>query len=64
MVIVEYNRDGSIWRKITAINVFPTGQITGMGDRNIGSGNEANELSVTFNADCWDDQTVGLPVYE
>ena len=64
MVIVEYNRDGSIWRKSTAINVFPTGQITGMGDRNIGSGNEANELSVTFNADCWDDQTVGLPVYE
>ena len=64
MVIVEYNRDGSIWRKTTCINVFPFGQITGMGDRNIGSGNEANELTVTFNADTWDDNTVGLPVYE
>lgn len=64
MVIVEYNRDGSIWRKITCINVFPINQITGMGTRNIGSGNEANELSITFVADCWDDNTVGLPVYE
>jgi len=63
MVIVEYNRDGSIWRKTTCINVIP-GQPTGMNDRNINSGNEANELSMTFYADCWDDNTVGLPVYE
>jgi len=63
MVIVEYNRDGSIWRKITCINVIP-GQPTGMNDRNYDNGNEANEISITFNADCWDDQTVGLPVYE
>jgi len=64
MVIVEYNRDGSIWRKLSCINVFPTGQPTGMGDRNINSGNEANELTITFNADTWDDSTVGLPIYE
>lgn len=63
MVIVEYNRDGSIWRKTTCINVIP-GQPTGMNDRNINSGNEANELSMAFYADCWDDNTVGLPVYE
>ena len=63
MVIVEYNRDGSIWRKVTCINVIP-GQPTGMNDRNYDNGNEANEISITFNADCWDDQTVGLPVYE
>lgn len=63
MVIVEYNRDGSIWRKTTAINVIP-GQPTGMNDRNINSGNEANELSMTFIADCWTDNTVGLPTYE
>lgn len=64
MVIVEYNRDGSIWRKISCVNVFITGQPTGMNDRNYNSGNEANELTVTFNADCWDDSTVGLPRYE
>lgn len=64
MVIVEYNRDGSIWRRINAVNVFPTGQPTGMGDRNINSGNEANELSVQFNADCWDEEAVGLPIYD
>lgn len=64
MVIVEYNRDGSIWRKTTCINVFPTGQPTGMGDRNYNNGNDANELSITFNADTWDDNTVGLPVYQ
>lgn len=63
MVIVEYNRDGSIWRKTTCINVIP-GQPTGMNERNINSGNEANELSMTFMADCWNDQTVGLPTYE
>ena len=63
MVIIEYNRDGSIWRKTTCINVIP-GQPTGMNDRNYDSGNEANEITMTFQADCWDDQTVGLPVYE
>ena len=64
MIITEYNRDGSIWRRITCINVFPTNQPTGMGTRNINSGNEANELTVNFNADTWDDETVGLPSYK
>ena len=35
-----------------------------MNDRNYDSGNEANELSITFNCDGWVDETVGLPVYE
>ena len=63
MVIVEYNRDGSIWRKVTCNNVIP-GQPTGMNDRNYDNGNEANEISITFQCDIWDDETVGLPVYE
>lgn len=63
MVIVEYNRDGSIWRKITCKDVFPTGQMTGMGERNYDSVNDANELSITFMCDVWDEQTVGLPMY-
>jgi hypothetical protein len=64
MVIVEYNRDGSIWRKITCTDIFPTGQMTGMGDRNYDNVNDANELSITFMCDVWDEKTVGLPVYE
>ena len=63
MVIVEYNRDGSIWRKVTCVNVIP-GQPTGMNDDSYDSGNEAKELSITFNCDGWVDETVGLPVYE
>ena len=63
MVIVEYNRDGSIWRKITCINVIP-GQPTGLDDDNYDNGNEAKELTMLFQCDGWDDATVGLPVYE
>lgn len=64
MVIVEYNRDGSIWRKITCSDCFPTGQITGMGDRNYDDPNAANEMSITFMCDVWEEQVVGLPIYE
>lgn len=64
MVILEYNRDGSIWRKITCHNVFPNGQMTGMGDRSYDDPNSANELSITFICDWWEEETVGLPVYE
>ena len=63
MVIVEYNRDGSIWRKITCSDCFPTGQMTGMGDKNYDNTNDANELSITFISDVWDEQSVGLPIY-
>ncbi len=62
MVIVEYDRDGSIWRKITCKDVVP-GQPTGMNDRNYDSGNEANEISMTFQCDLWDEEVVGLPHY-
>ena len=64
MIILEYNRDGSIWRKITCYNVFPNGQITGMGDRSYDDPNSANELSITFICDYWKEETVGLPVYD
>lgn len=63
MVIVEYNRDGSIWRKIVCSDVFPTGQPTGIGEKNYDNVNEASELSCTFICDVWDEKTVGLPVY-
>ena len=64
MVIVEYNRDGSIWRKITCSDCFPSGQLSGMGDRSYDDPNAANELSMTFMVDVWEEQTIGLPVYE
>ena len=56
LVIVEYNRDGSIWRKITCTDAFPTGQMTGMGERNYDSVNDANELTVNFMCDVWDEK--------
>ena len=64
MTIYEHGRDGAIWRKITCSDCFPTGQMTGMGDRSYDDPNAANELSMTFMVDLWDEQTVGLPVYE
>lgn len=64
MVIVEYNRDGSIWRKLTCTDLFPTGQVTGMGEKNYDNVNDAAQLTATFICDVWDDATVGLPVYE
>ena len=63
MVIIEYNRDGSIWRKVDCVNVIP-GQPTGLNDDNYDNGNEAKEVSITFQCDGWIDRTVGLPVYE
>jgi hypothetical protein len=63
MIIVEYNRDGSIWRKITCSQVFPTGQMTGLGDKSYDDPNAASELSITFMCDVWDEETVGLPIY-
>ena len=35
--------------------------MTGMGDRNYDSVNEANELQITFICDYWDEETIGLP---
>ncbi len=63
MVVVEYNRDGSIWRKINCLDVIPT-QPTGLNDDNYDNGNEAKEISITFFVDNWKEETVGLPVYE
>ena len=63
MIIVEYNRDGSIWRKITCSDIFPAEQMTGMGERSYDSPNEANELTANFICDVWEEETVGLPRY-
>lgn len=62
-VIVEHNRDGGVWRNVTCVNLYVT-NIAGLGTNNYNSGNEAKELTVSFIADCWDDKTVGLPIYE
>lgn len=64
MVIVQYNRDGSIWRKITCSVCFPNGQMTGMGDLSYDDPNAAQELQITFISDLWNEETIGLPVYE
>ena len=64
MIIVEYNRDGSIWRKITCQNCFPNGQLSGLGDLSYDDPNTASEITMNFICDYWDEQSIGLPVYE
>lgn len=60
LVIVEYDRDGSIWRKITFKNVFPTGELTGIGDLDYSTGNDAQQLTMNVRADVWNEEVVGL----
>lgn len=58
MIIRQADRAGHVWRQITCNRIFPTGQITGLGDLNY-TQNEAATLSITFRVDQWDDQTIG-----
>jgi len=58
-IIVQYNRDGSIYRKIVCKDMFPTGQLQVGNDLDYGN-NEASEAQLTFRCDYWDEQLVGL----
>lgn len=59
-LIEQWDRDGSIWRKVAIKVCFPTGQPTGLGDLNIGSGNEAAQISFTLRCDLFTDANKGL----
>lgn len=58
-VLDQFDRDGSIWRRIEFSDMFPTGQITGMGDVNIDTKDPA-QLSVTFRADNYLEHAIGI----
>jgi hypothetical protein len=58
-IIVQYNRDGSIYRKIVLQDTFPTGQLQVGGDLAYDN-YEAAEATIQLRSDCWDEQLIGL----
>ena len=59
MIIVQFNRDGSIYRKIICKDAFPMGQLQ-VGDTLDYSDSEAAEAQLSFRCDYWDEQIVGI----
>jgi hypothetical protein len=57
-IIVMYNRAGSIFRKITVKDIFPTGQLTFLDELNYET-NDPAELSITLRCDNWVEENVG-----
>jgi hypothetical protein len=63
LVIREHDRDGSIWRKITCYNFFPSTPPTGLNDDNYDSVGDAKTVSITFMVDDWVEEIVGIDQY-
>lgn len=63
MVIVEHDRDGSIYRKIVCFNIFPSTPPTGLNDDNYDSTGDAKTVSITFIVDDWVEQAIGMTEY-
>lgn len=59
MVLVQYNRDGSIWRKINCLDVIPGAQLAILGSLSYDSGDPA-EISLPLVVDWWEEETIGL----
>ena len=60
MVIKEHDRNGTIWRKITCFDFFPSTPPTGLNENNYDSVGDAKTASITFIVDDWFEETVGL----
>ncbi len=58
MIVVQYNRRGDIFRKITFKDVFPTGQPAAVDELNYETQDPA-ELSMTYRCDHWVEENVG-----
>lgn len=63
LVIEEHDRDGSIWRKITCFNCFPSTPPTGLNEDNYDSVGDAKTVSITFIVDDWVEEIVGMEQY-
>lgn len=61
--IIEHDRNGAIWRKITCKDFFPSTPPTGLNDDNYDSVGEAKTVSITFMIDDWVEENVGLESY-
>lgn len=55
LIIVQYNRKGDIFRKLTLYHVFPTGGLALADSLDYGSA-EPVTLDVTFKCDHWDEE--------
>lgn len=58
MIVVQYNRAGDIYRKVTIKDCFPTGQPAWADELNYDTP-DAVELAMTFRCDHWVDENVG-----
>jgi hypothetical protein len=58
MIIVQYNRAGDIFRKITLKDVFPKGQPDFLDELNYETSDPA-ELTMTYRCDHWVEENVG-----
>lgn len=63
MEILEHDRDGAVWRKITCFNFFPSTPPTGLNENNYDSVGDAKTVSITFMVDDWVEQIVGIEDY-
>ena len=57
IIIVQYNRKGDIWRKLTLFHVFPTGGVPLMDSLDYQS-NDPATLDITFRCDYWEEELV------
>jgi hypothetical protein len=55
MIIVEYNRAGDIYRKLTLNDVFPTTPPTGLDGRDYNAA-DALAIDMTFRCDYWSEE--------
>ena len=58
MIVVQYNRAGDIFRKITFKDVFPTGQPDFIDELSY-EVQDAAELTMTYRCDHWVEENVG-----
>lgn len=63
LIIKEHDRNGSIWRKITCFDFFPSTPPTGLNEDNYDSVGDAKTASITFIVDDWFEETLGLEKY-
>lgn len=59
-VLVQYNRDGSIYRKIILEQLFPIGALSVGGDFGYDKTTEVSQAQQTFRCDVWDEKIAGL----
>lgn len=58
-LIVMHNRVGDVYRRVVLKDIFPKGELSTPGDLDYSSG-DPTPLSVQFQCDHWDDDSLGL----